>query len=765
MKMKTIFFTLFLIWCTQMSMATSTPIPQSNYVVTYVSSQNATNVVGRAFDGNASTWWALSSTGFTLPGIVEVDLGANYDVSGFSYAPMATTAGANSKAIGFEIYLSSDGITWGTPEKAGDFPWLSAADNSIQDIFFGAITARYVKMVYTTSSHVSGNILTSELFFYESDVAATGQINQIINFNSIPKKDVSDPSFAVSATASSGLPMTYSIVSGPATVSGNMVTLTGTPGTVIIKATQAGDSTYYMAEINRVFQVIDISTYYPVATTRLTEDFPLEMPNLVAYHIYMNATIVEPGFLSIDRMEVEIGGTTYQATKYGSYYYYLWTPAATGDYIINIKAVGSNGNENVITKNITVTNTVVSQNVETIKNVDIIYGGTNSRWYYGKYNMPQHAGSYDKIFANLTVGCPAIANACDDWDRLAYIDILGPDGNWIQIIRYITPYGVACNHEIELTDYASLLQGEVEFRIFIDTWGTGGWQISLDFDFQQGTPEYLYSQVDEIWDGAWDLGNLSNLQPVDTVNYTYNSNCLKSHLRLSTTGHAWGSLNSQNAAEFYHATNYIDLNGSQYYVQDLWNTCNPNPDNCTGQQGTWSYNRAGWCPGSIAPPNIIDMTSNITTPMIDLTYRFDPTYVDYCNPNNPDCVTGVTCTDCNDTYNPTYQVDAHLINFSNTPLLPVTTGIKKNDNTLKYDINVYPNPTSGMFSIATTGLTADARLLIQTVSGKLIKAYYFKSPEQLNAYSFDLSNVESGVYYISLENAAGQGTSKIVIQK
>jgi hypothetical protein len=58
--------------------------------------------------------------------------------------------------------------------------------------------------------------------------------------------------------------------------------------------------------------------------------------------------------------------------------------------------------------------------------------------------------------ANLTVGCPSIPNGCDDWDRLAYIDIKGPDGNWVQIIRYITPYGVACNHDIDLTDYASL---------------------------------------------------------------------------------------------------------------------------------------------------------------------------------------------------------------------------------------------------------------------------------------------------------------------
>jgi len=49
--------------------------------------------------------------------------------------------------------------------------------------------------------------------------------------------------FTLSATASSGLPITYSVVSGPATASGNTITFTGT-GNVTIRASQAGDATY-----------------------------------------------------------------------------------------------------------------------------------------------------------------------------------------------------------------------------------------------------------------------------------------------------------------------------------------------------------------------------------------------------------------------------------------------------------------------------------------------------------------------------------------
>lgn len=60
--------------------------------------------------------------------------------------------------------------------------------------------------------------------------------------NKIKKPAVGD-SFDVTATASSGLPVVISVESGPATISGHKVTVTGA-GTVILLATQAGNSIY-----------------------------------------------------------------------------------------------------------------------------------------------------------------------------------------------------------------------------------------------------------------------------------------------------------------------------------------------------------------------------------------------------------------------------------------------------------------------------------------------------------------------------------------
>ena len=67
--------------------------------------------------------------------------------------------------------------------------------------------------------------------------------DQTITFGALTNKSYGDPPFALSATASSGLPVTFTNLSGPATVASNTVTLTGV-GTVTIRASQAGNLSY-----------------------------------------------------------------------------------------------------------------------------------------------------------------------------------------------------------------------------------------------------------------------------------------------------------------------------------------------------------------------------------------------------------------------------------------------------------------------------------------------------------------------------------------
>ena len=61
-----------------------------------------------------------------------------------------------------------------------------------------------------------------------------------------------DIPFTISATSNSTGAFTYTVVSGPATISGSTVTLTGA-GTVVLRASQAADSNYTIAAQNASF--------------------------------------------------------------------------------------------------------------------------------------------------------------------------------------------------------------------------------------------------------------------------------------------------------------------------------------------------------------------------------------------------------------------------------------------------------------------------------------------------------------------------------
>jgi uncharacterized repeat protein (TIGR03803 family) len=104
-----------------------------------------------------------------------------------------------------------------------------------------------------------------------NDITLTA-VTQAITFPAIGNKLVTDTPFTLAATASSGLPVTYTLTSGAAsaTLSGNTVTLTGTPGAVSITASQAGNgSTYGPApSMTRTFAVVSGSPFAQLSSSK-----------------------------------------------------------------------------------------------------------------------------------------------------------------------------------------------------------------------------------------------------------------------------------------------------------------------------------------------------------------------------------------------------------------------------------------------------------------------------------------------------------------
>ncbi|MCC5839090.1 MAG: hypothetical protein JJT96_03115 [Opitutales bacterium] len=86
--------------------------------------------------------------------------------------------------------------------------------------------------------------------------AVESKFDQSIQFVPISPKVITDSDFAVFAQATSGLPIEFEIVSGPATVIGNIVSLTGSVGDVVIRALQNGNANFRPADpVEQIFRV------------------------------------------------------------------------------------------------------------------------------------------------------------------------------------------------------------------------------------------------------------------------------------------------------------------------------------------------------------------------------------------------------------------------------------------------------------------------------------------------------------------------------
>ncbi|MEO0900374.1 MAG: PQQ-dependent sugar dehydrogenase [Bacteroidota bacterium] len=89
---------------------------------------------------------------------------------------------------------------------------------------------------------------------------------QAIDFPEIPDQLTSTPSITLNATSSSGLPVSYSVVSGPATIAGNTLNLTGSEGYVVVEASQDGNGNLAAAPVVQRKFFVSPSTSYANGT-------------------------------------------------------------------------------------------------------------------------------------------------------------------------------------------------------------------------------------------------------------------------------------------------------------------------------------------------------------------------------------------------------------------------------------------------------------------------------------------------------------------
>jgi hypothetical protein len=297
--------------------------------------------------------------------------------------------------------------------------------------------------------------------------------------------------------------------------------------------------------------------------------------------------------------------------------------------------------------------------------------GQNARNVDVQVTFPPADQLYGGITMHFALSCPG--GSCDPWDRYGSYGIVTNPGDeedegYIEISRFITPFGVGARWDVDVTDLRPLLTGDATLRVFVDTWvGPGsnfgdGWQVDVTFDFIGAEPAARVLEVIPIWNLARVVYGDPARPVADqlaTANIELPEGTTRALLRTFITGHGQG--NAGNCAEFCEADHTFTVAGAPHtrtvWRDDCETTAAPN------QQGTWQFPRAGWCPGAVTHDWTIDL-GDVSPGTIDVTYSVSD-FENTCRPDSPACEgctldNGCEWNDSNHT-EPNFQLSAVVI--------------------------------------------------------------------------------------------------------
>ena len=143
----------------------------------------------------------------------------------------------------------------------------------------------------------------------------------------------------------------------------------------------------------------------------------------------------------------------------------------------------------------------------------------------------------------------------------------------------------------------------------------------------------------------------------------------------------------------------------------------------------------------------------------DVLYEFDPTYVDQCHPNYPDCVSGQnSCPDCDNSSNPILRVSGKLVTYShNTDILTDVSELFDVDDDA-FQVNIAPNPVRSNMTISTDYEKGRATVRIINAQGVQVRQFSMKG-----STTVDVSDLPSGMYFVHVIGGKVV-TKKVMIQ-
>ncbi|MDC3179035.1 peptide-N-glycosidase F-related protein [Flavobacteriales bacterium] len=313
--------------------------------------------------------------------------------------------------------------------------------------------------------------------------------------------------------------------------------------------------------------------------------------------------------------------------------YVRFSPAELGTQTGLITITSSNVSQKTI--NLSGIAIKLSHNYKTYIKEHLAFGSGLSQSSVKSFDLHDDMENIESIKMYVQLECPNAG--CNAWDVFANILVKEPASNeWLEIGRYITPYGVDTSVlergiEIDVTDFKSLLSGTVELKAYIEVWGSDGWNLSVDFDYTEGEPDYKYYQISRVI--QYNKNSLEGViygedQSEFDLNKTisFGENIQSAYLRTIITG--WGHAtpadsDGRRCAEWCFRTHDIKINDANRFQHEMKGIgCSANPIN--NQAGNWSPDRAGWCPGMAVPLRLDNFDENLNGKTLKFEYAFQP---------------------------------------------------------------------------------------------------------------------------------------------
>ena len=156
-------------------------------------------------------------------------------------------------------------------------PEVVAAAISGSDLVLTPAATTGTASITITATDTNGNTATG------SFTVTVEKPAQTLSFAALPDRPFTTSAIPLEATASSGLPVTFTVIDGPATINGNALTLTGA-GSVTVRATQAGNDSFAAVTAERTFTVTPNFAWWQIESFTADErqDPAISGPDAVA---------------------------------------------------------------------------------------------------------------------------------------------------------------------------------------------------------------------------------------------------------------------------------------------------------------------------------------------------------------------------------------------------------------------------------------------------------------------------------------------------